>query len=122
MKGYSTMKILIADDDKNFGFLLKNEVEEAGYLVDITKNGVEALINFIENKYKLVLLDIRMPSLNGIDTLRIIKKLCKDIPAFTFSGTAEDEERAESVEAGAIKCLVKPFEISDLMKDIEEHI
>ena len=116
------MRILLADDDKNFGFIMKSELEDAGYSVDIVNDGVEALMSFIENDYKLVLLDLRMPALNGIDTLKVIKKLNNTVPAITFSSIAGDKEKAESIKAGALKCFSKPFEISKLKMEIGKHI
>jgi len=57
-----------------------------------------------------ILLDIMMPKLDGINTLRIIKKLNPRVPAITYSGNAGSGEMAKSVKAGEIRCLTKPFE------------
>ena len=61
--------------------------------------------------YDFILLDLKMPRLNGTDTLKIIKKLNPSVPAITFSGNAGNTEMAESVSCGAIECLAKPFEV-----------
>lgn len=111
------MKILIAEDDKNFGIVLKKELEEDNYIVDLVNDGVEAVACFIENSYDFVLLDIKLPKLDGTNALRVIKKLNPEIQAITFSGHAGNTEMAESIEAGAIKCLTKPFEIAQLKED-----
>ena len=74
------MKIMIAEDDKNFGFVLKGELEEAGYDVELALDGVEAVLKFIEGRHDFVLLDIKMPRLDGINSLRIIKKLVPTWP------------------------------------------
>ncbi|MGZ3614781.1 MAG: response regulator [Thermodesulfobacteriota bacterium] len=115
------MNILLADDDKNFGTVLKNELEEERHAVDVVNDGVEAVLRFINDVYDFVLLDIRMPKLNGIDALRIIKRINPDVPAITFSGKAGDLEMAESLRCGAIKCFRKPFEIAQLKNDIKSH-
>jgi len=57
----------LAEDDNNFGLILKKELEEDHYSVDLVPNGVEAVINFLKNPYDFVLLDLRMPRLNGLD-------------------------------------------------------
>ncbi|MBI3354681.1 MAG: response regulator [Nitrospirae bacterium] len=101
------LKILLAEDDKNFGHVLKKELEEEGYIVDLAIDGVEAALDFIGGAYNFVLLDIKMPRLDGINALRIIKRLNPDIPAITFSGNAGSGEMAESVRVGAIRCLTK---------------
>lgn len=117
------MRILIAEDDKTFGRVLKMELEDEGWTVDLAGDGVDAVINFIDNSdtYDFVLMDIKMPRLDGINALRIIKKLSNKTPAITFSGNAGSGEMAESVRAGAIRCLTKPFEISLLKENIKKY-
>lgn len=115
------MNILIAEDDKNFGYVLKGELETAGYGADIAADGVEAVLKFIEGNYSFVLLDIKMPRLDGINALRIIKKLKPEVPALTYSGNAGSGEMAESVKAGALRCLTKPFAISQLTDEIRKY-
>lgn len=112
------MNILLADDDRNFGGILKRELEDEGYEVDLVTDGVEAVLRFIDSSYDFVLLDIKMPKLDGINALRIMKRLRPEIPAITISGNAGSGEMAESVRAGAIRCFTKPFEISQLKNDI----
>lgn len=115
------MKVLLAEDEKNFGMVLKAELAEAGYEVDLAADGVEAVLRFIDNKYDFVLLDIKMPKLDGINALRIMKKVDRDVPAITYSGNAGSGEMAESVKAGAIRCLTKPIAIATLKMEIDKH-
>jgi CheY-like chemotaxis protein len=117
------LNILLAEDDRNFGRVLKSELEDDGYAVDLVGDGVEAVLNFIErdNAYDFLLMDIKMPKLDGINALRIIKRLNRDVPAITISGNAGSGEMAESVRAGAIRCLTKPFEISQLKDEIKKY-
>ncbi len=115
------MNILIAEDDRNFGRVLKTELEENGYAVELVGDGVAAVLEFIDGKYDFILFDIKMPRLDGIDALRIIKKLRSSVPAITFSGNAGSGEMAESVKAGAIRCLTKPFEIGQLTGEIKKY-
>lgn len=116
------MKILVAEDEKNFGLVLKKELEDAGYTIDLVPDGVEAVMRFIGEKYDFVLLDIKMPKLDGINALRMIKKLNPDVPAMTYSGNAGSGEMAESVKAGAIRCLTKPFEVGQLKNEIGKYL
>ena len=115
------MNILIAEDDRNFGRVLKTEMEANGYAVELASDGVAAVLAFIDGKYDFILFDIKMPRLDGIDALRIIKKLNPHVPAITFSGNAGSGEMAESVKAGAIRCLTKPFEIAQLTAEIKKY-
>ena len=62
-------RILLADDDRNFGSILKNELEKDGYAITLVSDGVEAVTSFIDDKdsYDFILLDIKMPRLDGIN-------------------------------------------------------
>jgi two-component system response regulator AtoC len=116
------VNILIADDDRNFGAVLKNEFEEDRHTVDVVSDGVEAVLRFINNIYDFVFLDIRMPRLNGIDALRIIKNINPHVPAVTFSGNAGSSEISETLQCGAIKCFTKPFAVAQLKDIVRHHI
>lgn len=115
-------RVLLADDDKNFGFILKNELEDEGYEVDLFTDGVEAVLGFIGSPYDLVLMDVKMPRLDGIGALRIMKKLKPDMPAVIFSGNATPRDMAESLEVGEITYFDKPFEIKALKSYIKNFI
>lgn len=115
-------RVLIGEDDGNFGSVLKWELEECKYYVDLVSDGVEAVLGFLVSDYDFILLDIRMPRLNGNDALKIIKKINPHVPAITFSGHAGRAEMEESVKCGAINCLRKPFEIAQLKDIIRNHI
>jgi len=116
------MNILLAEDERNFGLVLKRELEEEHYEVDLVPNGVEAVLRFIRHPYDFVLLDLRMPRLSGIDALKIIKTIHPEVPAITFSGGAESNEKEASLRFGAIRCLTKPFEIAELKMNIKASI
>jgi CheY-like chemotaxis protein len=111
----------LADDDKNFGIVLKNELEEERYSVDLVYDGVEAVLNFIENPYDLVLMDIKMPKLDGMSTLRILKKLNPAIPAIVFSGNAVLSDIEETLTVGVIRYFSKPFVMADLKECIKKN-
>lgn len=115
------MKILIVEDDKNFSIVLKQELTDAGYTVEHAVDGVDGVLRCIEEQFDFVLLDIKMPRLDGINALRIIKKLRPDLPAVTYSGNAGSGEMAESLRAGAIRCFIKPFSIVQLKEEIERY-
>jgi DNA-binding response OmpR family regulator len=117
-----TTNILLAEDDHNFGTILKRELEEESYTVDHVSNGVEAVLKCISHPYDCILLDMVMPVLGGIGALKIIKKLNRTVPVIIMSGNAGSKEMAESIVCGAAKCLIKPFEIAQLKKDIKDNL
>jgi DNA-binding response OmpR family regulator len=116
------LNILIAEDDRNFGTILKRELEEESYCVDLVCNGVEAVLNFIRKSYDFVLLDLRMPRLSGTDALRIMKNINPSVPTIAFSGNAGISEMEETLQCGAIKCFSKPFAIAQLKEDIKNSL
>ena len=115
------MNVLIVEDDKNFSRVLAGELRESGYTIDLAGDGVEGVLQFINKRPDFVVLDIKMPKLDGINALRIMKKIDPDVPAVTYSGNAGSGEMAESVRAGALRCLTKPFEIGQLKTEIQRY-
>jgi two-component system, OmpR family, response regulator QseB len=116
------VRILLAEDDRNYGKVLKNELEEDKYTVDWVIDGVQAVLQFLETPYGAVLLDLKMPRMDGNDALRILKKINPGVRVITFSGTAGEAERKESMGCGALHCLSKPFPISLLKQELRDHL
>jgi len=116
------MHILLAEDDKNFGQVLKKELEEERYSIDLVQDGLQAVLRFIDKPYDLVLLDIVMPKLDGINALRIIKKISPRVPVIVFSGNAGAEKMQEAIQSGAMNCLTKPFKMDSLKDLIRKQI
>jgi two-component system capsular synthesis sensor histidine kinase RcsC len=112
------LRILLAEDDKNYGMVLKKELEEDCHVVHWVVNGVEAVLAFLEKPYEVVLLDLRMPRLNGNDALRILKKIKPGARVMTIAGKVTDEEKKESLECGAINCFTKPFPLQSLKEEL----
>ncbi len=113
-------KILLADDEKNFAEVLRSELEEAGYSVTLTRDGVEAVLKALDDKFDMGLLDIMMPNLDGINAVRILRKIYPGMPVITFSGVAGSGDMASSIKAGAIRCLTKPFSVEQLLSEIKK--
>jgi two-component system, NtrC family, response regulator AtoC len=116
------LNILLAEDDRNLGMIVKNELEEDGYAVDLVNDGVGAVLKSLEKTYDIFLFDMKMPKLDGIQALRIIKKGDRYLTAIAFSGDAGQDEIADVLEAGAIRYLSKPFEIEELKGFIRKQI
>lgn len=116
------MKILLAEDDVNFGRLLKNELEEAGHRVHLSRDGVDAVEMCIDGPFDMVLLDVLMPRLDGINALRLIKKLDARLPVIVFSGNISSADAAEARRIGAAACLTKPFTLKALKTEIARSV
>ena len=114
--------ILLAEDDKNLGYVLRGALEEEEFSVMLVPDGVEAVAAFLDKPYDLVLLDIMMPKLDGINALRLIKKIKPDVLALTFSGNAGSTEMLDSIKAGSHRCLAKPFQLAELKEEIKKYL
>jgi two-component system, cell cycle sensor histidine kinase and response regulator CckA len=114
------LRILLAEDDKNLGEVLKKEIEDKNCSIDLVHDGVQAVLYFIDRPYDLVLLDVSMSRLDGISALMIMKKINPRLRAIAFSGNANQEQIAEVLSRGAVKCLTKPFEIAELRRCIDK--
>ncbi len=113
--------ILVAEDEDN-NYELVRIVLSKRYRLIRAINGIEA-VTFCEDEHpNLVLMDIRMPDMNGLDATRIIKEVDPDIPIIALSAYAFDENIREAKEAGCDEFMAKPFRVEDLMDMVEKYI
>ncbi|MFB3885550.1 MAG: response regulator [Thermodesulfobacteriota bacterium] len=99
-------RILIVDDEENIRFLYKEELEEEGFTVELAKNGEEALQKLPVFKPDLITLDIKMPGMNGIETLKRIRETERDLPIVMCSAYGEYKQdfATWASDAYVVKC------------------
>ena len=114
------MRILLAEDDQNFANILIKELEGDSNTIDWVVDGVEVVMHLMRHPCDVVLLDLRLPRLDGLSALRIIHILHPEISVVTYSGRAGRDELEDSVRAGAVRCLAKPFRLEDLKQILKE--
>ncbi|TET05853.1 MAG: sigma-54-dependent Fis family transcriptional regulator, partial [Candidatus Atribacteria bacterium] len=107
-------KILVIDDEQNIRRMLTRVLSPEGFIVKEAVNGLEALKRLQEENYSLVLLDLRMPVLNGIDTLKKIREYDINLPVIMMSAYGSIPEAVEAIKLGALDYLIKPFDIEEL--------
>ena len=112
--------ILLVDDDESIQLLYQEELKEAGYKVVPVYNGNEALDIFNKSAPDLVILDIQMPGLNGIEVLRQIKMVDSAVPVILNS--AYQEFKQDLGAWASDEYVVKSSDISELMTAVEKHI
>lgn len=114
--------ILIAEDDPHVQLLIQRKLELAGYIVHTTANGLAALDMIQKNLPRIMLLDIMLPGMTGLELCKKIKQeLGANAPPvliMSARGTIEDVDAAE--QAGADDYLIKPFAPSDLLIRIQD--
>lgn len=103
------MRVLIAEDEEELARGLKFLLEKNKFTVDIVCDGAEALDYFGCADYDVVVLDIMMPKVNGLDVLKQIRKTGSGVPILMLTAKAEIEDRVAGLEAGADDYLPKPF-------------
>ena len=117
-------KILIVDDEQIVRESLTNWLKEDGYQVEAAAEGTEALRKIADQPYHIVLLDLKMPGLNGIQVLQAIKKDFADTEVILMTAYGSVHTAVEAIKAGAYDYIVKPFdpeEVGLLIKKILEH-
>ena len=113
--------ILVAEDEDS-NYELVRIVLAKRYRLLRAKNGIEAVTLCEEEHPELVLMDIRMPDMNGLDATRIIKEVNHDIPIVALSAYAFDENIREAKAAGCDEFMAKPFRVEDLLDMVRRYV
>ena len=111
-------KILLVDDEENIQIVYREEFEDLGYLVVSASNGEEGLRKFQDEKPDIVILDIHMPGMNGIEVLRKMKMMDSSIPVILSSAFQEFKRDLGTWASDAY--IVKSGDFSDLRKTVKE--
>lgn len=107
-------KILIVEDDDGISEFVKLELEHEGFKTCVAKDGREALDDFESFSPDLILLDVMLPKLSGLEVLRRIRK-SSQVPVIMVTARGETYDRVNGLDAGADDYLPKPFEIEELL-------
>jgi two-component system, OmpR family, response regulator len=110
--------ILLAEDDTNFGLMLKFFLEINGFEVMLCEDGKAAVAVFQENEFDLCILDVMMPNLDGFTVAESITKSKKDVPFVFLTAKAMKEDQIKGYKLGASDYLVKPFDPEILLLKI----
>jgi len=111
-------RILIVDDEENIRLMFKEEFEDEGYEVEVAWNGEEGLAKLFEFQPDLITLDIKMPVLDGIETLRLIRELTSELPVILVSAYGELLQDLSTWAADAY--VVKCADVSELKATLKQ--
>ena len=109
------MKILVVEDEFKTGDYLRQGLSEAGFVVDLARDGRDGLHQALTEAYDLAILDIMLPGLDGWQVLQGIRKAGKDMPVLFLTARDQVEDRVKGLELGADDYLVKPFSFAELL-------
>lgn len=115
----TAMKILVVEDETKTGNYLKQGLSEAGFVVDLVRDGNDGLHAAITESYDLVVLDIMLPGIDGWTVLREIRERGATLPVLFLTARDQVDDRVKGLESGADDYLVKPFAFSELAARIE---
>ena len=114
-------KVLVVDDEENIRTLVHFNLEKAGYAVEVASNGKEALDQIAISKPDLVILDLMLPVIDGLDVCRQLKgkPSTSSIPIIMLTAKSEEVDRVIGLELGADDYMTKPFGPRELMARIK---
>ena len=110
----TSARILVVDDEPQIRRVMRTTLVARGYMVSTARNGEEALEKVREERFDLVLLDINMPGIGGMEACRIIRSR-SDIPIVILSIRNAEKEKVEALDAGADDYVTKPFSMPELL-------
>ena len=112
------LKILLADDEKELSRAIGAILKYSNYEVDIVYNGKEAVNKVQENIYDLIILDVMMPVMDGIQALKEMRKNNIKTPIMLLTAKAQIDDKVEGLDSGANDYLTKPFDKKELLARI----
>ncbi len=112
-------KILVVDDNKDFADVFCDILRANNYKVESCYGGIQAIGMLKDEDYNIMFLDIRMPEMDGIETLKAIKKMKPDTTVIMMTGYSVDEMVHKALEEKASEIIYKPFEIEKVLSLIK---
>jgi DNA-binding response OmpR family regulator len=115
-------KILVVDDDEAIRNTMKAILEDEGYLVDLAASGKEAVKKTEETNYNLALLDIRLPDIEGVELLKLLKTNVPRTRKIMVTGYPSMQNAIAALNRSADAYLVKPVDIEKLLNTVKEQL
>ena len=121
-KGKKDVKILVADDEQEVADTVVDIMSGLGYSATAAYGGIEAVKRFQEGDYQLVITDLKMPEMNGIDLLKTVNGLDAKVPVIVVTGYGTVKEAVEAIKIGAYDFIAKPVEGEKLKLIVERAL
>lgn len=116
------MKLLVVEDEPKTGDYLRRGLSEAGFVVDLARDGDEGLLLATSEEYDLIVLDVMLPGLDGWTVLKRLRESGRETPALFLTARGQVEDRVHGLELGADDYLVKPFAFAELLARIRTRL
>ncbi|WP_436895432.1 response regulator transcription factor [Mammaliicoccus sciuri] len=115
-------KILVVEDDEKIARVIQLELEYANYKIDIAHTGKSALERLENETFDLILLDVMIPELNGLEVLRRVREQNQDVKIIMLTARDAVMDKVSGLDSGANDYMTKPFEIEELLARIRVHL
>lgn len=115
-------RILIADDEADIALILKLQLEDAGYSTVRVRDGVEALEALARDEFELLLLDIKMPRMDGLQVLQKVRESYPAMVVIMMTAHGSEDIAVDAMKKGAVDYIAKPFSNEDMLKRVERAI
>ncbi|HEX7080781.1 MAG TPA: response regulator transcription factor [Gammaproteobacteria bacterium] len=115
MRGAARARILVVDDEAHIADGIRENLEAEGYSADVAHDGVEGLEKIRREHFDLVLLDVMMPKMNGLEVCEAIRREGSRTPVMFLTVKGDPEDRIRGLEAGGDDYLPKPFHLKELL-------
>ena len=117
-----TTRILLIDDEQEFVTTLAERLDIRGFETATALGGEEGLTLIQSQNWDVIILDLFMPGMSGLDTLKHINQLAPDLPVILLTGHGSTREGMEGMRLGAVDYLMKPLAIEELLGKLKEAI
>lgn len=114
-------KILLVEDEENIARFIKLELNHEGYKTDIATDGLEGIIKIKENNYDLVILDIMLPGINGVEVCRQVRQF-STVPIIMLTAKDGIYDKVSGLDSGADDYITKPFVIEELFARVRANL
>ncbi len=120
--GTSNFNVLIVDDNKINQIVTQNILKKKGYTCDIASNGMDSIDMLKNGKFDLVLMDINMPEMNGLEATKVIRTFNTHIPIIALTAVEEGEIRNQALSVGMNDVIIKPYDTQQFFQTIMRNI
>ncbi len=112
-------RVLVVDDEENIRDVLSNYLDGMGYAVETANDGEDAIRKFHKGDFDLIISDLLMPTVDGLELLKRIREIDKDVIFLMITGYPSIETAVEAIKKGAYDYITKPFHMEDVKLRIE---
>ncbi len=115
-------KIMVVDDKESVTIILKQMLEQGGYSVEVANDGEKALEALKNGHFDMLITDINMPVMNGVELLNKTKEAFPRMPVIFITAYGKDKIIIDAIKVGLSDFIEKPFRMEDILKTVKEHI